>query len=433
VRSLFAKILGWFVLTTVVTTLATILVAAFTYDPYSKRPAPFTMLLAVQMDEARNAWETGGKPALEATLARFRAATKASRIVLTDGSGRDLLTGEDHHDFIGKARKWSRIPFSGRFGTTFTRFSIDGKYCFFLTTGRQNWFFWYLQPAHLLVLALAALLCYALTYHLTAPLRRLRRVVDRFGRGDFETRAEESRRDEFGELAAAFNSMAGRIQTLLAAERRLLLDISHELRSPLARLAVAVELARSGEGSALPLDRIQKEADRLNELIGQLLEVTRIEGDAARHKYEHLRLDELVGGLVDDCSIEARARGCSLELGAHKEVELDGDGELLRRAIENVMRNAIRYAPRETKVEVAIENGGGRARVSVRDYGPGVPAEALPRLFDPFYRVEPDRNRTSGGVGLGLSIARRAVELHRGTLRASNASPGLLVEIELPV
>jgi two-component system sensor histidine kinase CpxA len=113
--------------------------------------------------------------------------------------------------------------------------------------------------------------------------------------------------------------------------------------------------------------------------------------------------------------------------------ELDGDGELLRRAIENVMRNAIRYAPRETKVEVAIENGGGRARVSVRDYGPGVPAEALPRLFDPFYRVEPDRNRTSGGVGLGLSIARRAVELHRGTLRASNASPGLLVEIELPV
>jgi two-component system sensor histidine kinase CpxA len=120
-------------------------------------------------------------------------------------------------------------------------------------------------------------------------------------------------------------------------------------------------------------------------------------------------------------------------MNSHPVIAMQGDGELLRRAIENVMRNAIRYAPAESKVEVAIENGGGRAKVRIRDYGPGVPAESLPRLFDPFYRVDSDRNRNSGGVGLGLSIARRAVELHRGTLRASNASPGLLVEIELPV
>jgi len=227
--------------------------------------------------------------------------------------------------------------------------------------------------------------------------------------------------------------MAGRIQTLLAAERRLLLDISHELRSPLARLSVAVELARSGEASGLPLDRIQKEADRLNALIGQMLEVTRLEGDPAHRRQERVQLDDLVGGLVDDCSIEARARGCSLTLNRGARVSVDGDSELLRRAIENVVRNAIRYAPRETSVEVALENGGSRARVRVRDYGPGVPEDALPRLFDPFYRVDSDRNRGSGGVGLGLSIARRAVELHQGTLKASNAAPGLLVEIELPV
>jgi two-component system sensor histidine kinase CpxA len=114
-------------------------------------------------------------------------------------------------------------------------------------------------------------------------------------------------------------------------------------------------------------------------------------------------------------------------------VTLDGDSELLHRAIENVMRNAIRYAPRESKVEVTLENGGGWAKIRVRDYGPGVPEEALPRLFDAFFRVEQDRDRKSGGVGLGLSIARRAVELHKGKLRASNASPGLLVEIDLPV
>jgi two-component system sensor histidine kinase CpxA len=213
----------------------------------------------------------------------------------------------------------------------------------------------------------------------------------------------------------------------------LLLDISHELRSPLARLSVAVELARSGDPSGLPLDRIQKEADRLNSLIGQMLEVTRVEGDPAHRRQEHVKLDDLVGELVDDCSIEARARGCSLTLNPPARVTIEGDSELLRRAIENVVRNAIRYAPKETSVEVALENGGNRACVRVRDYGPGVPEEALPRLFDPFYRVDSDRNRGSGGVGLGLSIARRAVELHQGTLTASNAAPGLLVEIELPV
>src|SRR5262249_30410457 len=137
-------------------------------------------------------------------------------------------------------------------------------------------------------------------------------------------------------------------------------------------------------------------------------------------------------GLVDDCSIEAKARGCDLTLDETASVAVEGDGELLRRAIENVMRNAIRHAPPKSRIEVALENGAGRAKVRVRDYGPGVPDESLPRLFDPFYRVDTDRNRGSGGVGLGLSIAKRAVELHHGSLKASNAKPGLLVEIELP-
>jgi len=148
---------------------------------------------------------------------------------------------------------------------------------------------------------------------------------------------------------------------------------------------------------------------------------------------ERVQLDDLIGDLVDSCSIEAQAHGCSLNLDRSASVAVDGDGELLRRAMENVVRNAIRYAPPDSKVEVSLENGSGRARLRVRDYGPGVPEDALPRLFDPFYRVDSDRNRGSGGSGLGLSIARRAVELHQGTLRASNAEPGLLVEIELPV
>jgi signal transduction histidine kinase len=434
VRSLFAKILAWFVVTLLATTAAVMLTTALTYDAYSSREAPFSMLLGLELSEARNAWEIGGRAQLQKTLERFRQATNASDVMLTDGNGTDLLTGEPNGAMMRSALSWVHFPFSGpksNRGRVFARMSADGRYCIILIRGA--WYFWFLQPADLLVVALVVMLCYALARHLTSPLRRLRWAVDRLGRGDFTARAEESRRDELGELAASFNRMADHIQTLLAAERRLLFDISHELRSPLARLSVAVELARTDETNAPPLDRIQKEADRLNSLIRQMLEVTRSEGEPSRLQAEDLRLDELVDELVDDCAIEAQAHGCALDLVSSGPVTLSGDSELLRRAIENVMRNAIRYAPAESKVHVTLENGGGWAKIRVRDYGPGVPEEALPRLFDPFYRVEQDRDRKSGGVGLGLSIARRAVELHRGKMRASNASPGLLVEIDLPV
>jgi two-component system sensor histidine kinase CpxA len=251
--------------------------------------------------------------------------------------------------------------------------------------------------------------------------------VERFGAGDLAARAEMNRRDELGELAETFNRMADRIQTLLAAERRLLLDISHELRSPLARLAVAVELARSGEDRGGALDRIQKEADRLNALVGELLQVTRAEGDPASLRREPAPLGELVRDIVEINRIEANARGCELKLEVSGAATIEGEPELLRRAVENVIRNAIRHAPRGTAVEVTVRGSS----ISVRDYGPGVPEQALARIFDPFYRCENDRDRSSGGVGLGLAIARRAVELHRGRITARNANPGLLVEITL--
>src|SRR5262249_43006751 len=231
-RSLFAKILGWFILTMFVTLVATVFTAALTYNPYSKHPAPFTMLVATQMREAQHAWETGGKPALEAALQRFAETTRIQNAILADSAGRDLLTGEDHRAQLAEGLKGARIPFSGRFGNTFVRYSEDGKYCYMVSTGSTNWFFWFQQLAHFGVLALVGLLCYAMAYHVTAPVRRLKKVLDRFGRGDLEARAEESRRDELGELAATFNRMADHIQALRAAERRLLLDISHELRSP---------------------------------------------------------------------------------------------------------------------------------------------------------------------------------------------------------
>ena len=155
--------------------------------------------------------------------------------------------------------------------------------------------------------------------------------------------------------------MAERIETLLAAERRLLLDISHELRSPLARLGVAVELARSGDDLDSALNRIQKESDRVNSLVGQLLQVTRAEGDPSSLRRNPVRLDVLVQQLVDESTIEAAARGCSLQYEKHDVVTVEGDPELLRRAVENVMRNAIRYSPPESPVDVSVARRNGSA------------------------------------------------------------------------
>jgi two-component system sensor histidine kinase CpxA len=340
------------------------------------------------------------------------------RASLADINGRDFLTGEDLSEFIRSPRRPGVIA----------RFDQEHATWYILRFPRRNWLRWWFQPEHVAaMLVVILLLCWAFARHVTRPVQTLQRIVDRFGHGDLGERAKAERRDELGQLARAFNRMAERIETLLAAERRLLGDISHELRSPLARLSLAVELARSGDNREEHLDRIEKEAERLNSLVGELLQVTRAEGDPSQLRAEPLRLDELVEEVVADTRIEAEARGSDIKLQAEP-VELRGDPELLRRAVENVIRNAVRYEPAGAAIEVKVTARG----VEVRDHGPGVPDESVNRIFDPFYRVDADRARDRGGVGLGLSIAKRAVELHGGRITAENADPGLRVRIELP-
>jgi hypothetical protein len=177
-RSLFAKILGWFVLTLVITLAATILTSALTYNPYtSTRQSALSVLLSLELSEARRAWETGGKAALEDTLSRFRQATHVREMILADADGTDVATGERHPEMIRDAHKWTRFPFSGRGGTAYARFSSDGRYCLFMITPPGSLFFSALQPIHLWVLGLSVLLCYALAYNLTSPLRRLQKAV----------------------------------------------------------------------------------------------------------------------------------------------------------------------------------------------------------------------------------------------------------------
>jgi signal transduction histidine kinase len=294
------------------------------------------------------------------------------------------------------------------------------------------WDFW------LIAVLVSGVVCFGLSRYLTRPLRDISKATRRLAEGDLSARAGSTlspRLDEIGELVRDFDAMAERIAALIASQKQLLSDISHELRSPLARLQVAVELARRKAGPAAEndLNRIQGEADRMTDMIGQLLAVSRSESDVADRQFETFDLGEVVQGVVEDTNYEARTTDTPVVLEIRRVVTLEGDPELLASAVENVVRNAARYAPKGTPVEVLVTGDAGRAQVIVRDLGPGVEETALKDIFSPFFRVGSSRDRSSGGVGLGLSIAQRAVNLHKGHISAQNAeSGGLVVTIDLP-
>jgi signal transduction histidine kinase len=312
-----------------------------------------------------------------------------------------------------------------------SRGSADGRYRLLILIPPPigPWFFF---PYFLWIVLVVVALGYALAMHMARPLRGLRQAVERFGHGDLTARFGSDRRDEIGQLAAAFNQMAGRIETLLTAERRLLQDVSHELRSPLTRLGLALELARTAPDRESALARARKEAGRLAHLVDELLRLTRAEGDPEARVREDVSLANLLHELAADCSVEAEVKRCEIAARAEQDAVVPGDRELLRRAVENVVRNAIRHAPEETPIELTLNRDDATATIEVRDRGPGVPEPLLEEVFRPFVRVEDDRNRTSGGVGLGLAIARRAVELHQGTIHARNACLGLAIAIRIP-
>jgi len=272
---------------------------------------------------------------------------------------------------------------------------------------------------------------------------RLRAATQQLAAGDLTARAggKKSRgHDEMSELVRDFDTMAERLENLVNAQSRLLKDISHELRSPLARLSVALELARqrTGPEAHSALERIHLEANRLNELIGRLLTIVRLESGGETMRKVVVDLAQLIRGIAGDAAFEAQSRHCRVECSIKDVCLVIGDPSLLNSAIENVVRNAVRYAQENTAVEVILECQQkpevAEAIVRVLDCGPGVPEDALNKLFRPFYRIDDDRGRGTGGAGLGLAIADRAVRLHGGTVVATNRPKGgLMIEIKLPL
>jgi len=386
---------------------------------------------ARQIEDAVAALERGGPAEAAALLARLDRSLSATHY-LTDSNGIDLVAGEDRSALLHAPRGRFGPPRSGD-KVVVVEPSDDGRYrLIILATPPLD--VWAYVPYYLLILAAISLLCWLLAMDIVTPLRAVAHAVTRFGHGELHTRVETRRRDEIGLLSHAFNEMAARIETLLTAERRLLQDISHELRSPLARLNIAIELARTADDRDAAAATLQKEADRLAELVSSLLEVTRAEGDPSQRRSQETSIGDVLRDIVQTSQLEADARPCRLVVQHAATRSLFGDREMLRRAIENVVRNAIRHAPPHTDVEVRTEDRAEGLIVTVRDSGSGVPESTLPHLTDPFFRVETARDHLiGGGVGLGLSIAERAVQLHRGTLVAENAHPGLRVVLTFPV
>jgi two-component system, OmpR family, sensor histidine kinase CpxA len=294
----------------------------------------------------------------------------------------------------------------------------------------------------LAVLIMAGVLCFWLARHITIPVSKMRTTAQQLADGNLGARvgrAVASRHDELADLGRNFDRMAERLESLLTSQRLLFRNVSHELRSPLARLNVALELARQSAAAEVPgyLDRIEREAERLNRLIGQMLTLARLESGMDPAQQGVFDLGGLVQEVVADGDFEARARHSAVRMVSRETCVIFGAAELLRSAMENVVRNAVHSTMEGTETEVSVSHRaapeGAHAVIEVRDHGPGVPEKELANIFHPFYRLGPVHERHTGGTGLGLAIAERAVRIHGGTIAAANApGGGLLMTICIP-
>ncbi len=449
IRSLFLKIFIWFWLGMIVANVALFLSVAATRPERSNRPWRDLSMVGSSAQKSAETYERAGQAGLASYLNQFEESDGISSVLMND-QGAELSGREVPSGWKELAAKTTKTGLT-QFNVSATSLVVAQQ----IATPQNHHYIFVSRIARaplsvnlrtqalrlLAVLLTGGLFCYGLAKYLTTPIRKLRGTAHELADGNLAARASNRlvrRRDELGDLGSDFNTMAGRLQSMVAAQHRLLGDISHELRSPLARMSVALELARKRAGidARGALDRIEHEAETLNEMIGHLLKLTRLESGTDGLQRTEVDLAQLVREVADDADFEARSRNRSVRVVSCDECSTSGTEELLRSAVENVIRNAVRYTAEETEVEVALkfQNGSeNSAIIIVRDHGQGVPEEAMEKIFHPFYRTEDARDRESGGSGLGLAIASRAVRLHGGRVEAFNAATGgLEVTISLP-
>ena len=396
-------------------------------------------------------YESGGRAALRTTLRRLREELQLhAHLQSPDGRplGRPVppplarLIGTELGDGEGRIPPWDNPV--GHFAIEVLRVSgRRGGYRFVAFRERpkhRGGFAGRSVGGPLLWLLAIAVASGVIAWLLIRPLRQLQGATRRLAEGDLQARVPpriSRRRDALGDLGREFDRTAGRVQALVDSQRRLLRDVSHELRSPLARIQVALAMAEDrSSGGESELQRIGSELARLDALIGQVLALTRLDSGVDQLQVAELDLLALLEWVVDDACYEGAARGVSVRLAEHHWPALRADAERLHSALENVVRNAVRYTAEGSEVCIAraADAPPDRLCIQIRDRGPGVPAEDLPRLFDAFYRSGEARDAASGGHGVGLAIARSVLRAHGGEIRAENhPEGGLLVTLCLPL
>jgi two-component system sensor histidine kinase CpxA len=449
-RSLFLKIFIWFWLGMILAMVALFFLFAAIRPTPSNRPWRDLSLMGSTAQKAGETYDREGQAALAAYLKEFEQSNSIDSILLND-QGVELSGHEVPAGWADLARRAAKSGIA-QFNVSSTALVVAQQvvtpqghhyvYVSRLPRTSPSFNFRALALRLIVVSLIGGLLCYGLARYLTTDIRKLRETTHEFADGNLGARVGAKlvkRHDEIAQLGRDFNLMAERLQASVAAQHRLLGDISHELRSPLARMSVALELARkrAAPEAKSALDRMEREAETLNEMIGQLLSLTRLESGTDGLRRTEVDLGRLLRDVAEDADFEAQSRNRSVEIIACDKCSTSGTEDLLRSAVENVVRNAVRYTAEGTKVEIALntQNGASNSAViKVRDHGHGVPEELMENIFRPFYRTADARDRESGGTGLGLAITARAVRLHGGTVTAANAvGGGLVVTMTLPL
>ena len=441
-RSLYWKIFLFFWLTLIIAMSVVVALTGTIIDSRQKRESHEIIELAVKVTDT---YEKKGHRALAKALRELDEEDHIRAFIL-DEQNRPVSRVNLPKDWLSFTQPLTIQRMQERTRRGLHAHSISSssgrKYTFVAHVARnrgyQGWFPHLPALQLLTALAIVALFTAFITWRITHPLSRLKKATNAFALGKLSSRVDNrvvARKDEIGQLGSAFNNMAERISMLLSNQQRLFRDISHELRTPLSRQQIALELLsrKIPEQDQAGIARIEREINRMDHLIDQVLTLLRLEQGESTQPYEEYDIREAIAQIVVDATFEAQnSEKVVLNIPSVKPIY--GSQELTGRAIENIIRNALKYSGDTGQVWINVELGKEWLKVTIADEGPGVPAEALPHLFEPFYRVEESRNQQSGGYGIGMSIAEQAIRSQGGNIVASNRSEGgLQVTICLPI
>jgi two-component system sensor histidine kinase CpxA len=446
---LFLKIFFWYWLTAWAIIAILLLGVRMTGMRQVAAPNMYATVAPILAEEAVKAYESGGPEAF-ARFSQGNGHENERQLFLLDGSYKDVLSrpvSSDGLQVAHAAKDGQLVVFRARIAAYKFVSSSGHPYILMLflksnlrQVGELLWGEG--LPFSLSMLLLVTLLCLWLAYHIASPIHSIQATARKVAQGDLKARVPSSvsrRFDELAALAKDFDSMVGRLDSLIQTQKKLLNSVSHELRSPLARINLSLGLLRNG-ASADSDDlflRLDRDIERIDLLLGQLLTLSRLEAGFSSGEREDVNFAQLVEEVAADADFEAQALGKSVSLQTTSSVILrNADPHALRSACENIIRNAVRFTRPRSDVQIVLEVDRTAsepwALLSVRDHGPGVPEESLQAIFQPFYRISGDGQAT-GGNGLGLAIASEAIRLHRGTIHAENLRPnGLQIIIRLP-